>query len=68
MNRPKWFDYIRVRERHYLGTNKPVEYLVSFGRQNICVPATTPERAEALAESIKEWLLVMMENDRNPSG
>ena len=61
--RPKWFDYIRVRQRTILGTNKPPDFLVSFGPRNICVPKSDPLAAERLCEDIKFWLETMMQSE-----
>lgn len=62
-NWPKWFEYIRVQQRTIIGSDKPPDYVVSFGPRNICVPYTRERRTELLVEGIKNWLLNMMQND-----
>jgi hypothetical protein len=62
--RPKWMDYIRVRERVIIGSGEPADYVIAFGPSNILVPQKTEQRAQARLELVKEWLMVMMERDR----
>ena len=59
--RPHWFEFIRVRERRVIGSRQPPTYVVSFGPQNLCLQFDNEMRARMCADSIRDWLEIMMQ-------
>lgn len=62
MNRPKWFDYIRVRQRTNLST-KTTDFVASFGPRNILTPENMEERMAHKLEAVKDWLWNFMQRE-----
>lgn len=61
--RPKWFDYINVRERRLLGTKIAPDFIICFGPTNMVKPEATYEKAKRRAEAIREWLWIHMQHE-----